>query len=563
MVAKKARVVIIGAGMAGLTAANKLYTEPGSTDLFDLCIVEAGDRIGGRIRTSSFGGDRIELGATYIHGIGGSPVHKIATETGGLHSDEPWERMDGFPEDPVTVAEGGFKLDSSLVDPISLLYHKLMDHAPGKPIEEEDEEEEEEEEEREDGNCRIAARAVAVSCKNGFRGQSIGDFLRRGLEAYWVLRGEGKLVPDCGSWSRRSLEEAIFALHENTERTYTSASDLSLLDFDAEREYRGFPGEEITIAKGYSSIIQSIASVLPFGVIQLGRKVKKIEWHPDGFHPSEDNPSTGPVKLHFTDGSTMAADHVIVTVSLGVLKAGTRDGCSLFSPLLPSFKTEAISRLGFGVVNKLFLQLEREDGDFKSFPFLEMAFQQNPSVTKQGKVPWWMRRTASLCPIYKNSRVLLGWFAGKEALELESLKDSEIIKGVSSTLSTFHMNSSQKSHQGLNSHCCNGNVNGVVQDHQQQHAKFAKVLRSGWGTDPLFLGSYSFVAVGSSGEDLDSMAEPLPKGPHDGSSSPPPLQLLFAGEATHRTHYSTTHGAYFSGIREAKRLLQRYRCGLP
>lgn len=559
MVAKKARVVIVGAGMAGLTAASKLYTEPGSAEHFELCIVEAGDRIGGRIRTSHFGGDRIELGATYIHGIGGSPVHKIATETGGLHSEQPWERMDGFPEDPVTVAEGGFKLDSSIVDPISLLYRKLMDFAQGKPIEEE-----EEEEDYDDDDCRIAAKAVEISSSNGFRGQSIGDFLRRGLEAYWVLRGEGKSSLDSGSWSRRSLEEAIFAINENTERTYTSASDLSLLDFDAESEYRGFPGEEITIAKGYSSIIQYLASVLPSGVIQLGRKVEKIEWHPDGFCPSEDDPGAGPVKLHFTDGSTMAADHVIVTVSLGVLKAGIRDGSpSLFSPLLPSFKTDAISRLGFGVVNKLFLQLEREeDGEFQAFPFLQMAFQQNPSVIRQGKFPWWMRRTAFLCPIYKKSRVLLGWFAGEEALELESLKDSEIIRGVSATLSSFHPDSSQKSHQGLNSHYCNGNVNGVVHNHQK-HAKFAKVLRSGWGTDPLFLGSYSFVAVGSSGEDLDSMAEPLPVGHTEGGASPPLLQLLFAGEATHRTHYSTTHGAYFSGIREAKRLLQHYRCGLP
>lgn len=72
------------------------------------------------------------------------------------------------------------------------------------------------------------------------------------------------------------------------------------------------------------------------------------------------------------------------------------------------------------------------------------------------------------------------------------------------------------------------------------------------------MGSYSYVAVGSSGEDIDKLAEPLPE--NGSASAPAPLQILFAGEATHRTHYSTTHGAYFSGLREANRLLKYYKC---
>ncbi|XP_058068647.1 probable polyamine oxidase 5 [Magnolia sinica] len=544
MVAKKPRIVIIGAGMAGLAAANKLHTAPGSAELFDLSIVEGGNRIGGRIRTSQFGGDRIEMGATWIHGIGGSPIYNIATQIGSLHSDQPWERMDGFPDDHLTVAEGGFQVDPTIVDPISSLYRQLMDFAKGKKLADDGDE-------SEDG-CRIAGKAAKLCVSNGCRGLSIGSFLRRGLEAYWVLKGDRKSIQDLGNWSRRSLEEAIFAMHENTERTYTSAGDLSQLDFEAEKEYREFPDEEITIAKGYTSIIESLASVLPLGLIQLGRKVEKIEWHPEGFQPSDEEGSR-PVKLHFDDGSVMAADHVIVTVSLGVLKAGIRkEKPGMFNPLLPSFKTDAITRLGFGVVNKLFLELDTEGKNFKELPFLQMVFEQNPSV-KQGKVPWWMRKTVSLCPIYKNSNVLLSWFAGHEALELESLKDNEIIKGVSATLCHL-LPDSITPQRGLNSHYCNGNLNGVAK-FERSYGKFTKVLKSGWGNDPLFLGSYSFVAVGSSGEDLDLMAEPLPEGPTD---SAPPLQLLFAGEATHRTHYSTTHGAYFSGIREATRLLQHY-----
>lgn len=37
-----------------------------------------------------------------------------------------------------------------------------------------------------------------------------------------------------------------------------------------------------------------------------------------------------------------------------------------------------------------------------------------------------------------------------------------------------------------------------------------------------------------------------------------PLQVLFAGEATHVNFYTTTHGAYITGIREAQRLIDLY-----
>lgn len=311
-----------------------------------------------------------------------------------------------------------------------------------------------------------------------------------------------------------------------------------------------FPGEEITIAKGYLSVIEHLASVLPPGLVQLGRKVTRIEWQAkrDGV---ENGCCSRPVKLHFCDGSFISADHVIVTVSLGVLKAAIHDDSGMFCPPLPSSKTEAISRLGFGVVNKLFMQLSPTYEHSKGLPFLQMVShspQSDEIRPRHKKIPWWIRRTATLFPIYNNSSVLLSWFAGEEALALESLNDEEIITGVSSTVSSFLPHSQYQQKDSSSEKLCNGSVSSEV--------IFSKILKSKWGTDPLFLGSYSYVAVGSSGDDLDTMAEPLPM--IKDSSCSYPLQVLFAGEATHRTHYSTTHGAYFSGLREANRLLQHY-----
>ncbi|KAE9602458.1 putative non-specific polyamine oxidase [Lupinus albus] len=517
MVLKKPRIVIIGAGMAGLTAANKLHTMNASKDMFELCVVEGGTRIGGRINTSEFGGDKVEMGATWIHGIGGSPIHKIAQQIHSLESDQPWECMDGNLDEPTTIAEVS---DTERNEHCSY-YHKL------------------------------AAKASNMSVAT-----SVGSFLRQGLDAYWSSgsKEQEEDLKGYGKWSRKLLEEGIFAVHENIQRTYTSAGDLLSLDYRAESEYQMFPGEEITIAKGYLSIIESLASVLPPGTVQLGRKVTKIEWQPERNHDPmnvENGYCSRPVKLHFYDGSVMYADHVIVTVSLGVLKDAIHHDSGMFYPPLPSFKAEAISRLGFGVVNKLFMQLspthERKDEHSRGcFPSLQMVFHSPHSEMRHKEIPWWMRKTATLCPIHNNSSVLLSWFAGEEALALESLKDEEIIHGVSTTLSTFL---SHKLH--------NENVSSEDKFHGYDEVKLSKVLKTQWGTDPLFLGSYSYVSMGSSGDDLDLMAEPLPK---DKSLASPPLQILFAGEATHRTHYSTTHGAYFSGHREANRLLQYYHC---
>ncbi|XP_022730814.1 probable polyamine oxidase 5 [Durio zibethinus] len=556
--AKKPRIVIIGAGMAGLTAANKLYTSTSFNDLFELFVVEGGTRIGGRINTSEFGGNRIEMGATWIHGIGGSPIHQIAQEIHALESDKPWECMDGLSDELKTIAEGGFELNASIVDPISTLFKNLMDFAQGKPTEDSAGTEDVR-------YYNFAAKEASKGCTSngGFGNHSVGAFLRQGLDAYWDSSKNREELRGYGKWSRKLLDEAIFAMHENTQRTYTSAGDLLTLDFEAESEYRMFPGEEITISKGYLSIIEYLASVLPPGVIQLDRKVSSIEWQPEG-HQSVEMANvfdSRPVKIHFCDGSVMFADHVIVTVSLGVLKAGTCQDSGMFNPPLPFFKTEAISRLGYGVVNKLFLQLSptgnRKANVTDKFPSLQMVFHPSDSDLRHKKIPWWIRRTASLCPIYNNSSVLLSWFAGKEALELETLSDEEIINEVSTTVYSL-LSQPHKEVKSNNSHeFCNENVKSI-ESSSESEVRFVKVLKSKWGSDPLFLGSYSYVAVGSSGADLDTMAEPLPKIGSCESSSVHPLQILFAGEATHRTHYSTTHGAYFSGLREANRLLQHY-----
>ncbi|KAH0710110.1 hypothetical protein KY284_011537 [Solanum tuberosum] len=628
MVSQKPKVVIIGAGIAGLTAAKKLYTTQNSNELFELCVVEGGNRIGGRIFTTEFCGDRVEMGATWIHGIEGNPIYKIAQEINGFETDKPWDSMGGKVDKKVTITEDGHEVHSSFVNSVSNFFSNLLEFSSGEG-------------DFDGGVGRKIVESLNLEENGGVDQISMGSYLRKGLEFYWGLKKDqenvesfnlehtgvandqenvesfnleddgiekdqenvenfnlesggvendqenvesfniddsgiekdqdnvesfnlddggvekdqenvesfdlesvgiekdGENVEVFENWSRIALEEGILAMFENIHRHYSSAGDLDTLDFNGESEYCNFPGDEITIAKGYSSIIESLASVLPSGLIQLGRKVSKIEWQ------LENSDGNKPVKLHFSDGSAMYADHVIVTVSLGVLKQGLREDSSLFSPPLPKFKTEAISRLGFGVVDKVFLQLspthhENVGYDGLNFPNMMMVFHQPDSRLKNPKIPLWIRRTTLTHPVYPESRVVVSWFAGEEAMKVETLDDEEIIEGVSITMSEFLANT----------------------EHFKNSIKFSKVLKCKWGTDPLFLGSYTHIAVGSSGNDLDAMAEPLPKEISDDKNSKksPRLQVLFAGEATNRNYYSTTHGAYLTGLREANRLLEHFQC---
>ncbi len=65
---------------------------------------------------------------------------------------------------------------------------------------------------------------------------------------------------------------------------------------------------------------------------------------------------------------------------------------------------------------------------------------------------------------------------------------------------------------------------------------------SRWASDPFAGGSYSFIPVGASPSDFDALAAPVGE------------RLLFAGEATIKEYYATVHGAYLSGLREARRI---------
>jgi monoamine oxidase len=72
-----ARVTVVGAGTAGLACARRLISEG-----HEVTVLEARDRLGGRVWTEEIAGVPAEMGASWIHGQRGNPLTVMADSAG-------------------------------------------------------------------------------------------------------------------------------------------------------------------------------------------------------------------------------------------------------------------------------------------------------------------------------------------------------------------------------------------------------------------------------------------------------------------------------------------------
>ncbi|XP_070772619.1 peroxisomal N(1)-acetyl-spermine/spermidine oxidase-like [Enoplosus armatus] len=290
--------------------------------------------------------------------------------------------------------------------------------------------------------------------------------------------------------------------------------------------YKSLAGLDCTFPGGYEGLIKSLMSKLPTDLVTYNRPVCCVHW-------SNTESRGNALTVECDDGERIAADHVIVTVPLGYLK---KHHSTLFCPPLPAHKLLSVQKLGFGTCNKIYVEFESPwwDADCEVIYLLwkdeEEVVDQVSDIRKS-----WIRKMSTftvLKPSERCSHVICGWIAGHESEYMETLPEQEIRHCITELIHTFTGNSTITPR---------------------------RILRSQWFQDPWTCGSYSHPAVGCSAQDLENMMEPLPT---KGSQSQP-LQVLFAGEATHPCFYSTVHGAVLTGWREADRLISHYSSVSP
>ena len=248
------RVVVVGAGIAGLTVANAL-----GHGGVECVVLEARQRIGGRLHTVDLAGSTVDMGGSWIHHPVGNPMRAFAEQVGVACRDaDPQPELAGF-----DFAEGRRLSTSEVETELRLLYE---------------------------------AFPAAVDRLRSELGPDAS--VAEGIDAFVASSG---LAPTPARRARQGLRAVIEA----------ESADLSerqsLRWMWNETEYEGSYFGDVPDG-GYRSLVDAMATGVD---VRLGFDVAEVAVSPTG------------VRVRSVDGTVEAGSHVVVSVPLGVLKRGT------------------------------------------------------------------------------------------------------------------------------------------------------------------------------------------------------------------------------------------------
>lgn len=512
-------VIVVGAGISGLTAS-KVLREAG----LSVVIVEAQDRIGGRLyplncdileNSSTIDVNKlkedaifIEAGANWVHDISkANPIFRM-TQKMGLSLCEMYS-------------------NDHEIDPRSIIGDRNHAYTTGEH--------------------RIFSkqelREASNLCHNLFE-----------VEAWNVYKKLRK-----GNSTTRNTTTLTEALQKATSRYeskhpplseaarqllawrlegegMSNAEDLDKLSFaswcvDTPEDEHG----EALVVGGISQILTPLSRNED---IVLNCPVREVIWNP--IDDSE------PMAI-VTDRGEMKAWNVIVTAPLGCLKENTIS----FQPSLPSKTEQAIDALHMGLLSVVVFR-------FHSIFWPEscLNFGVPPSSTYD-----WSRISETHNAVEFNHReypptdlfysflslsatrpdkcpLLLAYVYGSRARQVERMSEEDISAAAFSSLQTIF-------------------------GHDVALPPVRCVLHR-WGLDPYARGSYSVLAVGANREAMEALSAPVnrKKSPCTSSGEDCPFStcsLQFAGEATEFELIGLLQGAYASGERAARRIIQKKR----
>ncbi|MEO6826130.1 MAG: FAD-dependent oxidoreductase [Microbacteriaceae bacterium] len=345
------RLAVIGAGMAGITAARQL-TDAG----YDVVVIEARDRVGGRVDTviDDAWPFPIELGSSFLRTDVGAGLDTDLAKLG--ITTVPFPGTDGTSRETrtgtgeiVDISPTGSEATATALTWASTQPHDVsVDTALAD------------------------SGAAQLSVAKGVGGLSATDWL-----GYQVA-------------------------HEFELPTGASAKQVSAW-YGPGRD--GSQTERIVLG-GYLKLIEDAASGLNVATSSI---VTHVAYTADKR-----------VSLRMATGESLAADRVIVTIPLGVLKTNAVK----FEPALPFTNRGAIAALGMGVLDHLWLQFEE--------PFWTTDAVLWSTIGDDSDFDAWI----NLRPL-TGRPVLLGVTAAGRATHLAAVNDDDVVSAARRSLQPF------------------------------------------------------------------------------------------------------------------------------
>ncbi|KAJ4415600.1 hypothetical protein N0V82_007234 [Gnomoniopsis sp. IMI 355080] len=298
---RRTEVAILGAGVAGITAAQALS----NASISDFIIVERNDYVGGRMAHTTFGdkGDGtpyvVELGANWIQGLGASdpnaPENPVWTFSKKWNVSNIYSDYDSI----LTYDQTGESNYSDILDD----YDTASDIAVA------------------DSGYLLAENLQDPSARTGLSlagWRPNGDMKMAAVE-WWNWDWDGSYSPDKSSF--------IFGVTGDN-LTFNIYGDNDNFVIDQQGFNKWLVGESSTFLTGNDSRLL------------LNTTVSSIDYSDSG------------VTVSFSDGDCISAQYAICTFSLGVLQNDVVE----FEPQLPRWKLEAVQQFQMGTYTKIFYQ---------------------------------------------------------------------------------------------------------------------------------------------------------------------------------------------------------------